>query len=385
MKRKPADQASLNLQMPEGVHIGIPDEAYFNASAIGSTDLKTLYWQPESWWYASHLNLRRRQKLKSARKAALDLGTALHDLVLLGEDAYKARFTFEPDADDPRWIMTPVQLKKILRDQGVNVAGVLGKNLDALARKHGLAPRVWWMAWASFESVKRAGKPYLTEDEDMRIRHTARLVLNDPEVGQVFRDPAGMSEVAVFWRRPEDPDTLLRAKFDRIALQRMFDLKSLGNWRGRDIDGAVADAIETQDYGIQRRFYDEAFRKLIEFVAEGRIHGWTDDGQTTFKPGKEARATLEAIAAGGPATWVWVFVQLRNDNYGQERAPMCVVRWHRPEGVIWNEAGEKIETALANYRRLRSAFGLGNPWTLIDQAKELKDSDIRSRKKRELI
>lgn len=384
MKRPPEDddQAPLNLQMPEGVHLDISDDAYFGARAIGSSDLKTLYWQPESWWFQSYLNPRRRMRVKAFRKQALDLGTALHDLVLLGEEAYQARFIFEPDEESGHWLMTPLEVKAELRKMGKNVDQVYGWKLNEMAKRAGLGPRVWEVAWTTFANAKKAGDPYLTEDEDMRVRHTARLLLGHPELKDAFRGK-GLSEVAVFWRRPEDPDTLLRAKFDRIALQRMFDLKSLGNWRGRDIDGAIEQSIQDQDYGIQRRFYHEAFLKLIEFVLEGRVHAWAPDGGS--RPViKQDREILSAIAAGGPATWVWVFVQLRNDTVGQERAPMIIPRWHRPEGRIWNEGGVKIQVALESYRRLRAEFGLDQPWAKIDEAKELTDSDVRSRVKREI-
>lgn len=378
------DQIQLDLQLPEGVHLDIPDDAYFNARAIGSSDLKTLYWQPESWWFASYLNPRRRMRIKAARKQALDLGHAMHDLVLLGDAAYRARFTFQPDEDDPRWIMTPVELKKELRAMGKNVDQVFGHKLNDLAKRAGIANRVWDIAWASYETAKKAGKPYMTEDDDVRVRHTAGLILEHPALGHALRGPAGLSEVAVFWRRDDDPETLLRAKFDRIALQRMFDLKTLGNWRGRDIDAAIADAIDSMDYGIQRRFYHEAFLKLIEFVKAGEVRAWSEDGRDFGRPRGGDLDLLKSIASGGPAEWIWVFVQIRNDTVGQERAPMIVPRFHKPAGRIWDEAGVKIETALSSYRRLRSAHGLNSPWSFIDDAKELKDSDIRSRTKREL-
>lgn len=385
MNRPPEDedQAPLFLQMPEGVHLDMPDEAYFGARAIGSSDLKRLYWQPESWWYASFLNPRRRMRVKNFRKQALDLGTALHDLVLLGEDAYRERFVFEPDADHPHWLTTPLEVKAELRKMGKNVDQVYGWKLNDMAKRAGLGPRVWDIAWTTFDQAKKAGSPYMTEDEDMRVRHTARLILEHKELGHAMRGPTGLSEVAVFWRRPEDPDTLLRAKFDRLDLQRMFDLKSLGNWRGRDIDAAIADAIEQNDYGIQRAFYDEAFRYLVEFILAGNLHAWAPDGGS--RPvGKTDRDKLRAIADAGPAVWVWIFVQLRNDTVGQERAPMIEPRWHRPEGRIWAEGKAKVEDALASYRRLRDAFGVDQPWARIGNTLELKDSDIRSRTKREL-
>lgn len=388
MSRQAGDQVPLDLQVPEGVHLGIPDAVYFDARAIGSSDLKVLYWQAESWWYASWLNHRRAEKVKSARKAHFDIGHGLHDLVLLGEDAYRARFAFEPDEDSGHWLRTPLEVKRALKELGREVRDKHGAALMLEAKRAGIANRVWDLAWSNFESQKRRGRPYLTEDDDMRIRQTARLILDHEELGPVMRQD-GLSEVAVFWRRAEDPQTLLRAKFDRLRFQRMFDLKHMGNWRGRDIDGAIAEAIQDQDYGIQRRFYSEAFDRLVEFVKAGQVHGWGEDGQPAGVV-KSERALLETIASGGSAmdpegtAWVWVFVQLRNDAAGSERAPVVAPRWHSPEGRIWDEAGVKIETALETFRRLRGSFGLEKPWALVTKTHRLIDADVRSRLKRDL-
>ncbi len=387
VKGKATQQPGLDLQMPEGVHLGMPDAVYFDARAIGSSDLKVLYWQAESWWYASWLNARRAIKVKSQRKAHFDLGHGLHDLVLLGEEAYRTRFAFEPDEDEGHWLRTPVQVKRALKDMGRDVRNVHGPAVMKEAKRAGIAHRVWDLAWANFESHKRQGRPYLSEEDNMRIRQTAHLILSHEELGDVMRKD-GLSEVAVFWRRPEDPHTLLRAKFDRLRFQRMFDLKHMGNWRGRDIDGAIADAIQDNDYGIQRRFYAEAFDRLIEFVAAGKIHSWAADGHPAVVDRTE-RALLEEIAAGGKATepggteWVWIFVQLRNDAVGSERAPVVAPRWHRPSGRIWDEAGVKIEGALETFRRLRQSFGLERPWALVTNTRELIDADVRSRTKKE--
>lgn len=388
MKRLPNKQPALDLPMAEGVYLGMPDAVYFDARAIGSSDLKVLYWQGESWWYASWLNTRRAQKVKSARKAHFDIGTGLHDLVLLGEEAYKARFAFEPDEDAGHWLRTPLEIKRRLKELGRNVRDKHGPALMHEAKRAGISSSVWDLAWVSYESAKRLGRPYLTEDDDMRIRQTAKLILDHEELGPVMRED-GLSEVAVFWRRPEDPQTLLRAKFDRLRFQRIFDLKHMGNWRGRDIDAAISDAIQDQDYGIQRRFYAEAFDRLIEFVAAGKVQAWAPEGEAAHMK-RSDRALLEEIAAGGTASepgfteWVWVFVQLRNDAAGSERAPVVAPRWHRPSGRIWDEAGVKIEAALETYRRLRSSFGLERPWALVTDTSELIDADIRSRTKKEL-
>jgi hypothetical protein len=374
-----ADQPSLTLPMREGVHLHLPRDRYDEARAIGADDLKVLYWQPQSWWFQSDYNARRRVKLKSARRAALDLRDALRSLVLGGEGAYRDRFAFQPDEDSPHWIKTPVDLKKALADMGVDVRGVWGEKLFALARKKGIANRVWDIAWSAFESSRRI-KPHLSEADDMRVRDTAALIDQHDDLGPAMR--GGLSEVSVFWRREDDPDTLLRARFDKLRVKRIYSLELIGNWRGRDIDAAIGDAIDQADHGVERRLAAEAFDAFCRFVNDGKIFVYADDGQPAFLLG-EARALLKQIADAGAAEWFWIFVQLRNDAFGHERAPAIVPRFHLPAGRIWNDAGLKIEAALDAYRKLRGEFSLERPWALVDDVKELVDADVRSRLKKE--
>lgn len=382
-KRREAEP-SLPMPFQEGVHLRIPPNVYFEAQALGSSDLKTLYWTPESWWYSSWANARRRVKLKTtARKSHFELGDALHTLVLEGEEVYLRRFIVEPDEDRGDWIRTPLELKRALRDMGVNVSSMAGDELEKLARRHGLAQRYWNTARASFEAAQRAGRPSLTEDQDARVRFTARLITSHPELGPALNGPGGLSEVAVFWRRASDPDILFRAKFDRLRPGRMIDLKSLSNWRGKDRDGAIRDTIEQNEYGIQRRLYEgEAFAAFCRFVQEGRIFYWGEDAEPARVHDADRRL-LEEIAAR-PTTWVWVFAQLRNDQAGAERAAGVASRWLKPEGRMWDEAGQKIEEAIANFKRLRDEFGMSQEWAFIDETKEMIDSDIRSRLKQEI-
>lgn len=382
-KRRNAEHG-LPLPIAEGVHLCIPPNVYFEAQAIGSSDLKTLYWQPESWWLQSWANLRRRGKFKgTARKSHFELGDALHTLVLEGEDVFSRRYVLEPDEEDGKWIRTPQDAKRVLQDKGVDTAGVYGPDLERLARRHGLANHYWKIAAAEFDRAQKSGRPSLTEDQAARVRFTAHLITSHPELGPALCGPGGLSEVAVFWRRPEDPDTLMRAKFDRLRPGRMLDLKSLSNWRGKDRDGAIRDTIEQNEYGIQRRLYQgEAFAAFQEAVRDGRIYFWAEDGEPA-RPRAADRELLEAIAAK-PTTWVWVFAQLRNEAAGNERAAGVASRWLKPEGRIWEEAGQKIEEALENFRRLRGEFGLSQEWAFIDETKELIDSDIRSRTKQEI-
>jgi hypothetical protein len=382
-RAKPQAQPDLPLQVAEGCHLHMPESVYFGARALGSSDLKALYWDAASWWAASVHNPNRRQPQRMTRAVGKDMGSGLHTLVLEGEDAYTSRFVVEPDSQSNRYARTRQAIIKLLAERGIKIARGdfdMGR-LYAHVRRAGIGHLVWDVAYADYEKAKREGRTIITTDEDRRLRYTAHLISRHKELGAAFQ--GGLSEVSVFWRRPEDPATLLRARFDYLRVRRMYDLKSLGNWSGRDIGAAVARAIEDHDYGIQRRLYAEAWERMAEFVAAGQVHAWAPDGGGSPVRAEE-RGFLERIAAAGAPEWVWVFVQMPVDDIGHERGAIVAPRWHAPQGRLWDESGRKIEQALDDYRRFRDDRGLAQPWAWVDGLKELTDADLRVRTKKEI-
>lgn len=382
--RRAPDQPGLPLVLSEGVHLRLPDAVYFDVAALGSSDMKALYWDPPTWWAQSDHNPHRRATRRSARRAGKDLGTALHTLVIQGEEAYAGAYAIEPDDARSDWARTRDEIRAVLREKNIEIprGDFSYENLVRLVRRHGLAHRVFDVARLDYEAARRAGRLHVSEDEDRRLRFTARLIREHAELGPALS--GGIGELAVFWRREDDPDTLLRAKFDYVRRRRIFDLKKIGNSRGRDTDTAIRQAIEDYDYDIQRRLYQEAWGEMARFVRQGAVHAWAADGEPA-RVLQDDRALLEAIVEAGEPAWCWIFVQLPVDDIGQERGAVIAPRWHRPEGAIWEAGGQKVETALANYRAFRSGFGLTKPWAVIEDAKELVDADIRTRVKREMV
>ncbi len=377
-------QPGLSLPVAEGVHIGMPDSVYFDVPALGSTDLKALYWDPPTWWAQSEHNPSRRATRRQARRSGKDLGSALHVLVLQGDEAYRNAYAIEPDDGRSDWLRTRDDARAALRSIGVEIpkGDFSNATVNRLIRRHGLAHRYFDTARLDFEAAQRAGRPHVSEDEDRRLTYVARLIREHEFLGPALS--GGVAELAVFWREADDPDTLMRAKFDYVRRRRMFDLKKIGNSRGRDTDSAIRSAIEQYDYDIQRRLYDTAWTKAAEFILAGQLHAWADDGQQRRVTTAE-RDQLAAIADAGAMQWCWIFVQLPVDDIGQERGAVIAPRWHHPDGAIWEAGGRKIATALETYRRFRDAFGLTQPWAVIEEAKELVDQDVRTQLKREMV
>lgn len=371
-KEKPAQQP-LPLTIAEGVHLRLPERIYFDAPALGSSDLSVLAQDPASWWYGSSFNPDRRAR--RGRSTYLNFGSALHALVLEGEDAYRARCTLEPDSQDMTLARTPSEIRTLLERHGINAAGKFAmEDLTPLVRKHGLGHLVWSTAYASYESAKRSGKLHVTADEDRRLRHMAELVQAHPDLGPGLR--IGLSEVSVFYRRPEDPDTLRRARFDKLQPEAILDLKSMSNPRGMAPEDATFESITNEDYDLQAEDYREARTQAVRFIREGRIYAWDEAGGQAGVL-KSERAVLDQVAAAERWRWVWLFYQVRNDAAGSERAPVIVPWWTWPEGPMFDDARVVIDRALTNFKDWRDRYGLTQPWSEIRAIRALPTEKLK--------
>jgi len=380
-RRRPESvQEALPFVLPEGVHIGLPQDTYFGSRAIGSSDLDTLATDAHSWWYGSPFNADRGDRKK--RDVAKTFGSALHALILEGEDAYTTRFVVQPDEDSARYAKGIDQVRQLLIDKGVRFGrGDLfhPPTLDRLVRGAGLQNRVWEIRNADYLAARKKGLDVITEDEDRRLRHMSYLVSSHDDL-RVLK--GGMAEVSVLWRDPRRPGVLKRARFDKLlppvsrtALAHAIDLKSFGNVRDKSVDEATFDAIADYSYDLQAEHYREAFEAAREFVGDGAIHGWSQRPGAPFPESVEVlraeREMLKAIFGAEQWLWVWIFYQVRNDAPGQEKAPIIRPWYTRPQGRMFNDARRVIEKALDNYERLVGEFSLGRPWSEILPIEEL--------------
>lgn len=370
---------------PEGVHLRMPAAIYEEARALGAEDLRLLYWDATSWWAQSEHNPYRRAPRRLARRHHRNLGDALRLLVTRGEGAYQHAFAIEPDDGRSDWARTRDEIKALLATKAVKIphGDFSERTMWSLVRKHGLAHKVFAVARADYEAARRAGRRHISEEDDRRLRDTARLIIAHKELGPALT--GGLCETAVFWRREEDPDTLLCARFDYLRSQRIFDIQKVAPAGARDIDGAIRRTIEEGDLEIARRLLPEAWARLCAFVADGAVYAWDGAGERAVVLRGE-RELLQAYVDAGEPQWVWVFCQLPVDEIGAERGAVVAPRWHTPQGRIWDAGGEKIETALQAYRDFRKRFaGFERSWAKVDEAKELTDADIRVRLKKELV
>lgn len=354
--------------MTPGVYLDLPESQYFAAEALGSSDLKKLVRDPAGWWYQSKHNPR--YKPDADTKSRI-LGRALHALLLEGDEAYAARFAIQPDKTAyPDALETMDEMREVLGRAEVEYKKSSKKaDLIAYLKHAGFGDQVWDIIRGKYlEQISDPDVTGIDYRDHIGLQHMAELARDHPDVGPAFDPKVGLSEVSVFWHREGEDDILYRARLDRLTPAYIMDLKSMSNWKGKDPVHAAQRQVVEFEYDIQRVFYDEAREALRKHVAENRVFA---GGQPVdFR-------VMESIAAADHWRWIWLFYQVRNDKSGT--APVIIPRMHLkdPSSEVWKGATEKIEFAIANFRKWRDRFGFDEPWVWSVPFEEWDDADLQ--------
>lgn len=314
--------------LPDGVYIGLSDEHYFAQHRLGSTDLVLLHRDPASWWYASWLNPNR---VERERTVELDFGSALHALVLEGEDVYQRKTRMRPEFYPD-------------------------KKTGELKPWHGGA--AYCREWA--EINEGPGIVILTEDMDRRVRHMADLILNHPELGAPMR--GGLSEVSVFWTTADG--IKLRARFDKLLPRFVCDLKSYGgDAEGRTVREQCLRLVAQRNMDVQRYLYAVARSKMAGLIEAGSLVGGN----------AHEREWIAKAAAVEDWRWCWIFYRRRDD--ARPYAPV-VKPIMRPANDLTFETGRrKADVALQNFAAFRERFD-GVPWAIVEPTEEPADHEF---------
>lgn len=341
---------------PDGVYLGLSEDAYFHEERLGSTDLGVLHSAPANWYYRSRYNKDRAEK-KWVYGNERDFGHGLHALLLEGEKAFQA--------------------KCVVSDY------------DTFASKDA-------KAWRDQQFLDR--KTILSPDQMRWLRHMVALIQNHPDLGGPLG--AGLSEVSVLWTDP-DSGVKMRARLDKLLPAYVLDLKSYGaHKRGRDDNDRALRIVAESSYDVQRFIYDVARDKLIEFIRAGAVYGGSQgdrDWLARFPEADEKRLAdrrAKAIEMYGPSvseaqiggawSWVWIFFQRRDDSKGH--APIVNPIERSRFDLTWRTGEAKHRAAMGNFLYYKARFGLGDepnedgleavPWAKINPMWRPRDEDF---------
>jgi hypothetical protein len=318
------------ITLQDGVYVGLASGRYFAADRLGSTDLKTLHNQPADWWYASRHNRDRRPPGPSDE---MEFGSALHLLLLEGEDAYRKHCVIKP--------ATYIDAKTGEEKDWNGNANVC-------------------KAW--LEEHDRPGVHIITEDADRRVRHMTALIQNHPELGGPMQK--GLSEVSVLWTH-EASGIRLRARFDKLLPRFTVDLKSFGGHaRGIGMTQQCLWLVKDRHMDVQRFMYFLARQAMAGLIERGQVFG-AAPVQVDW---------LRKVAAVEDWRWCWIFYRRRDDTKGH--APIVKPIYRSHFDATFESGRQKFEVALANYRTFVSRFGFDVPWAIVEPGEEPADHDM---------
>ena len=307
--------------LPDGVYLDLPEDQYHADSALGSTDIRTLRKGANLFWWKSDMNPKR--PVQNDDTPGKVVGRALHALLLEGEDKLKKNFVRRPD--DPK---------------------------DATT--------------AEKTAVTKAAKAKLLSHQDLLhakewefITGCKSIIDDDPDLKGCLDN--GLSEVSVFWTRKDG--VRCKARFDKLKLRGIGDIKSIANERERELGTACRLHIHTYRIDIQAEHYLEARRQLPALIKAKKVsqpNGFAEDN-----PDDIARLEfLDAVVAQKDFAFQLVFLP----KQGAPDAWSCVLS---PGNPILMTARVDIESAIDFYKLALKTYGTKQRWLPRREVSEL--------------
>jgi hypothetical protein len=229
------DETAVGL--PPGIYFGLDEETYHRDPALGSSDLRAIDKNVRMWWLGSkrNPNVAQRERYRVSTNAT-KVGAALHKYVLEGRDAFGKAYVRRPD-DPPN--ATPSDKGAVTKEFNKKLAA----SGDPRKSLHG--------------------------DEWSLCEETMDIITGHPDLEGTFASK-GVNEVSVFWRRPDG--VMCKARFDRLTVYGLGDLKSIENERRLRLDIAARNDIASYRIDMQLEHYLEA-RSCMRFLPAFTMKG----------------------------------------------------------------------------------------------------------------
>lgn len=308
-----ADDALIQPHEP-GIYFGLAEDIYHADPSLGSSDMKKLATNPSDYWFGSHMNPLREPDRDTP---ATIRGTAVHVLVLYGEDEFDARYVRGPDQDG------------------------MSSGEKASSTK------------AANDKAAKAGKIMLPAKTFDAISIASAMIAKNPKLATAL--VGGMNEVSIFWR--DDNGTPKKARIDCLKPRGVGDLKSIANKFGKPFPQCCIDSVRWDRRDIQAKHYLDARAMVPKFAADGRVHGDHD------------AEMLKAVAASKVWAWQWVWWQA-------EGAPITFSKILSPANPVFEVSRATLERADANYLAYMEQFGPNEMWLLMEEPDELLIEDL---------
>lgn len=347
---------------PDGVYLHLDFEDYLHEpDCLGSTDKATLWLRKQGWWWRSKNNPYYFRPKSTDEQL---FGECAHAALLEGMHAYESRYVVEPDRRDyPNALFTIPQIQAALKAAGVYPArsSTFTKEDWAETAEIYLPDQpVWENVLADFRRMTSSGRKGVPAEADFAIRTMRELAMEEPSMAELLSAGSQfpiLAEVSFFWT--DESGIRHRARFDLLLPPSTDDLKTMGNWEGRDLDKAVDDHIKRNGLDVQCADYQVARRAMMHMIRESEgacIHGGTEEEADHLY----AMAHFDQTAK---PSFNWIFYQKPTAGGLAPVLFPLVEKWGGP----YHRAGfRKRAAALATYRDGLERFGLDRPWGRIE-------------------
>jgi hypothetical protein len=274
----------VDCDLPDGVYFGLDEIRYHKQKRLGSTSIKNLRVSGPEFWWGSWMN---EFKEEEEDKDSLTSGSALHKIVLEGEDEFERTYTCLPH---PKRISgcleTTAQMKAWLTAQGVTFKKSASKPefialVQATAAANGVpCPPIYEILKAEIEA---SGKIVMKEAMYARCRLSSGMIVYNPWLAPCFQN--GYPEVSILWTENveiTDKDGQVhavpvrcKARIDYLKLRASVDLKTMANQGAKPFNSAVVSAIGNYRYDTQFAHYFIAREQARALVSAGLVFDMT--------------------------------------------------------------------------------------------------------------
>lgn len=347
VSKEVATGAGLTPPFADGIYFGLDETPYHADPALGSTDIRRLFYSPAEWWWHSGLNPLRPAETESRYK---EFGKAVHKIVLEGQPAFAALYEREYDGDD--LLVTMDDLKKWLADRGQKCPT---RKAEATSLALALDPDVK-IADELKRAAEVAGRTILSAADYDRAVISGTLIAQNPGLEQAFQN--GMPEVSIFWTEDVDGEPVrCKGRLDYLKVRGIGDLKSTSNSKQMDFPALCRIRFAERRMDMQAVHYMRARSMLPGLVAAGNVFGDYDADW------------LAKVAEQDEFGFAFVFFQ-------SEGAPSSCAISLSPGNPILNDFGAPHrEIALRNFIAGRAEYG-ADMWLKREQITELDLADL---------
>jgi len=253
--------------MAPGVYFGLSEEDYHADMSLSASGIKNLKKGSIVFWRDSSMNPERERE----ERDHLNYGTAIHKLILEGEDSFFEGYYFPPAKDDhPDALDKSDEYKAALRGHGLKLSGtkydMKSRLLEAKADVR------FWDDIQDAAATANAGKKPVSLDWWRKMKTTSEILKRHPVLSKAFVN--GYPEVSVFWKWGNVP---MKARIDYLRLKGVVDLKSFSPQHGGgNIEQSMRRAVINNGYHIPAAVYTQATIEAKKLIAKGAVFGDVD-------------------------------------------------------------------------------------------------------------